>query len=265
MTKLASKEYKLQWIPVRNLAVVWPEAQRPYREWRAKQIADSFDPDQFDPIKVTLPNGNGIYHVCDGQTRARAVDMLWGPNEQVPCLVAEETDPARAAEIFLGTNTNRSHVDKIAKFKVAVTAKRPVECAINGIVRHNGYRVENTHQPDTICAVEALKFAFNKGARVLDRTLRVLRDTWSGDQAAVVSSLIKGYSVFICEYDVIDFDRLRNVMAKNFTPGKLAIAAKNLKESNRITGTAAIVSILLTNYNSGCRNKLKRKAGTKEE
>ena len=59
-SQLSSKDYKLEWIRVRDLAVVWPEAQRPYKERWAKEIADNFDPDKFDPIKVTLPNGNPL-------------------------------------------------------------------------------------------------------------------------------------------------------------------------------------------------------------
>jgi len=259
-----TKDFKLQWIAVRNLAVVWTEAQRPYQEWWAKQIADDFDPDKFDPVKVTLPNGNGIYHICEGQHRTRAVEILWGANEQVPCLVAEESDPARAAEIFLGTNTNRNTVNKIAKFKVAVTATRKDEVAIDRIVRHNGYRVEGSHAANTICAVEALKFAFNKGPKTLDQTLRVLRDTWSGDAAAVSSTLLKGYATFICEYSSdIDFARLQSVLAKKYTPGKLAMDAKGVKETLGITTTAAVVHLLLKTYNHGNRNPLKRK-GTKE-
>ena len=259
---LSAKQYKLEWIAVRNLAVVWPEAQRQFQEWWAKEIADGFDPAMFDPVKVTLPNGNGIYHICEGQHRARAVEMLWGPNETVPCLVAQETDPARAAEIFLETNTHRNHVNKIAKFKVAVTANRKIEVAIDRIVRHNGYRVEASHAQDTIGAVEGLKFAHNKGAKTLDRTLRVLRDTWSGDVAAVTSPLIKGYASFICEFSSeLDFDRLRECMAKKYTPGKLLIEAKAVKETLRITLTAAVVHILLTTYNRGIRTKPLKKKG----
>jgi hypothetical protein len=258
--ELSSKKYKIEWIAVRNLAVVWPEAQRPYQEWWAKEIAAEFDPDKFDPVKVTLPNGNGIYHICEGQHRKSAVEILWGPNEQVPCLVAQDADPGRAAEIFLGANTSRNYVNKIAKFNVAVTAERKTEVNINKIVHHNGYRVDGSHGKDTIAAVDALKFAYNKGPKTLDRTLRVLRDTWSGDPSAVVSSLLKGYASFICEFSAdLDFTKLANCMAKKFTPGQLAIQAKGVKETLHITVTAAVVHLILETYNRGLRTKLKRK------
>jgi len=250
----AAKDYKLQWIPVRNLAVVWPDAQRPYYEYWAKDIAEAFDPDMFDPVKVTLPNGNGIYHICEGQHRTRAVEILYGPNEQVPCLVAQESNPARAAKIFLDTNTRRKHVTKVAKFKVAVTAGEKTEVAIDRIVRHNGYRVEGTHATDTIAAVEGLKFGYTKGAKTLDRTLRILRDTWSGDPTAVASPILKGYCAFICEFSAqLDFERLRDVIAKKYTPGKLLIDAKNVKDALKIRAADAVVHLLLQTYNRNSR------------
>lgn len=253
-------EHKLEWIAVRNLAVVWPEAQRPYQEWWAKQIAEAFDPAVFEPVKVTLPNGNGIYHICEGQHRTRAVEMLWGPDEQVPCLVAPETDPARAADLFLKTNTGRNYVSKVHRFKVAVTAGYNVEVAIDRIVHHNGYRVEASHAQDCISAVEALKFAYTKGAKTLDRTLRVLRDTWSGDASAVTSPLIRGYAAFICEFSgELDFNRLRTCMAKRFTPGKLLIDAKGVRDALHIPTASAVVHLLLETYNTRNSKPLKRK------
>src|SRR5215510_1035009 len=127
--------------------------------------ADAFAWGMVGVEKVTLPKGYSIYHICEGQHRARAVEMLHGPDERVPCLVADAPDQKRAAEIFLATNTHRNHVNKIAKFKVAVVAGRQIEVAIDKIVKHNGYRVDGSHAQDTIAAVEALKFAHNKGAR----------------------------------------------------------------------------------------------------
>jgi hypothetical protein len=260
--RFSQRDIKLEWIPVRNLAVVWPEAQRPYKEWWAKEIADGFDPEKFDPVKTMLPNGNGIHHICEGQHRTGAVRILWGQDECVPCLVAQEGDPARAADIFLDTNTNRDAVSRVQKFKVSVVAKRPDEVAIDRIVRHCGYRVDGSKTQDVIAAVDALRYGYTKGGRTLDRTLRVIRDTWGGDPAAVAGPVIRGYAAFICEFsDQIDWTRLRDLMAKKFTPGRLVIAAKAAKEALQCNSLQAMVSILLRTYNKGlpAARHLKRK------
>jgi len=264
MTEAKLTRMEITHIPVRNLAVVWPEAQRPYNEAWAKEIAEAFDPDKFDPVKVTMPNGNGIYHICEGQHRVGAIRMLWGHDTLCPCLVAPEADPARAAEIFLDTNDNRDLVKKIAKFKVSVTAKRQEECAIDRICRHCGYRVEGSRAQDTVAAVDALKFVYRKGARTLDSTLHLLRDIWGGDPSATSAALLRGFGSFVCEFsEHMDKGRLREVVAKKYTPGKLVIDAKGVKELMHINSTEAVMHILLRLYNKGLHQsrQLKRKQG----
>src|SRR6516225_5950032 len=112
------ERYKTEWIPVKVLSVVWVNAQRPYDEKWAKQIADNFDPDKFDPIVVTQPNGQGIYHIVEGQHRRHALEMFAaktnngiGENELAPCRVIDEVDPARAAEIWLGNNSRLQNLN----------------------------------------------------------------------------------------------------------------------------------------------------------
>jgi hypothetical protein len=250
--KFDQKKTVLEWIPVRNLAVVWTEAQRPYKESWAKEIASNFDPEKFDPVKTMLPNGNGIHHICEGQHRVGAIRMLWGHDEKVPCLVAQESDPARAAEIFLDTNTNRDHVSNVAKFKVGVVAQRKEEVSINRIVQHCGYRVETGSSENAISAVNGLRFVYSKGAKTLDQTLSIIRKTWGGDPTAVSSPILRGYGAFICEFsEHIDWERLRSVMIKRGSPGKLMIDTTGLKEFMKCSNTTAMVSILLKTYNRG--------------
>lgn len=260
--RLENAKYKLQWIACKNLSVVWAQAQRPYREARAREIADNFDPDLFDPLKVTLPNGHGIYHVCDGQTRKGAVEMLFGPNEQVPCLVAQEGDPVRAAEIFLQTNTGRRPPTLIDNFKVSVTAKRPVEVDIDQIVRRNHYRVDGSPSHDCISAVAALRFVYSVcGKKVLDDTLRVIHEIWHEDRNAVAAPIIRGLGVFLNEFGA-HMDRKRFVqVTKKWTPGTLVRDAKATRELHHGSTTEAIVQLLLGNYNRSLRGNqvLKRK------
>jgi len=255
------KTFKTEFIYIRNLAVVWAEAQRPYNAKWAQQIADNFDPDKFDHVKVTLPNGNGIYHICEGQHRVRAAEIYLGPNQKVPCIVAPESDPARAAELFLATNADRSYVTKVARFKVAVTAKHNDEVNINKIVIQNGYRVEANHTQDTIAAVDALKFAYGKTRKTLHETLSTLRGTYGGDPAAVAAAIIKGYALFICEFSgQINFDHLRKSVRKRFSsPNDLKQGAKSIKEARKIPLMTAVYTLLLECYNRGQRVKLKRK------
>lgn len=266
---MSERSFKTEerYIELRNLAVVWPDAQRPFNRKRAERIAAEFDPDKFMPPKVTLPNGNGIYHICEGQHRTAAARIYLGDDSQkILCLMAAADTPARAAEIFLGINTDVDPVNKIAKFRVAVTAKRPDEVAIDLIVRHNGYRVDSSHNHDTIGAVDALKFVYNKGKRTLERTLHTLRQTWGGDANAVTGPLLRGYGTFICEYsEQIDWKRLSELLRKKYTPGELLNAIKGHKELHRISAVEAAVELIKAAYNKGLPTEKRLKRKTQED
>jgi hypothetical protein len=262
-TRLDTKGYKLEWIPCKQLSVVWVQAQRKLREERAKEIAANFDPDLFMPVRVTLPNGDGQYHICDGQHGKRAVELLFGADEKVPCLVAPEGDPVRAAELFLKLNTGRRPPDAIDHFKVAVTARMATEVAIDKIVRKNGFHVDRGQEKDKISAVSALINIYTTcSAKVLDQTLGEVRLTWPGDRNATQGPLLRGFGAFLNEFGThLNKERFREVTAKKWTPGSLIRDAKGTRELHGGGTTEAFVSLLLSNYNRGARGgtALKRK------
>ena len=256
-----------EYIAIENLSVVWAQAQRPYKESRAREIAENFDPDLFDPLKVTKPNGDGIYHICDGQTRKGAVEMLWGPKEKVPCYVAPEGDPVRASEIFLKTNTGRRPPSKIDHFKVSVTAERKNEVAIDRIVKHHRYRVDGSSAHDAIPAVGALSFVFTVcGPQILDQTLGTLREIWGEDRNAVVGPILRGLGVFLNEFGShLNHHRFVEVTKKKWTPGSLLRDAKAGREVHGGSTNDSIVQLLQSNYNRNLRGgtPLKRKESKK--
>jgi hypothetical protein len=214
-------------------------------------------------LKVTKPNGIGIYHVCDGQTRKGAVEMKYGPNEMVPCLVAPEGDPVRAAEIFLQTNTGRRPPSKIDNFKVSVTAKRSVEVAIDRIVKHHHYRVDSSNATNAIPAVEALRHVYVVcGPQVLDHTLRTVRELWEEDHNAVAGPIIRGLGIFLNEFGpYLNQQKFVEHTKKKWTPGGLQRDAKTARDVNGGSTADAIVALLTTNYNRHQRGgkPLKRK------
>lgn len=254
-------KFKLEWIPCKFLSVVWVQAQRRYNEGRVKDIAGKFDPELFNPVRVTLPNGNGIYHICDGQHGKGAVEHLYGPEEKVPCLVAPEGDPVRAAKLFLRMNTSQKPPSQIDHFKVSVVAREPVETSIDRIVRHHGFRVENRSAPKVITAVAALKAVFRCGPKVLDQTLGITRQIWPDLTAAMGGSVLRGMGTFLNEFgSYIDVARLVEVTQKKWNPETLVRDAKALKATHGWNTTEAVVQLLMTQYNHGIRKgALKRK------
>ena len=249
------KVHKIEWIPVGKISVVWANAQREFDEGHAKWIADNFDPDMVNPVRVTMPNGNGIYHCVDGQHTARAIEMLYGPDERAPCIVLPEADPARAASLFVGHNTNQKRPQPLQIFKVRVTAGNETAVAVNKIAASLGYRIENAHQDKNILAVAALESVYKKhGADVLTNTLKIIQATWGMDPNAVVSHIIRGYAAFIAEYgDQANWQRLKEVVQKRYTPGRFVGAAKTAREMTGGNMAEAVKKVLVGAYNRGHR------------
>ena len=269
MTKNRMLESTITYIPVRNLSVVWVQSQRPYNPRWAKEIADNLDPDMFDPILVTKPNGDGVYHIVEGQHRRHALEMFAskqggdGGSEQAPCRVIAEADPARAAEIWLGVNGGRRAIKPIHGFRVAVTARREPETTIQEIIHKNGFMIEERRQKNCVCAVGALKTVFVRhgGRMTLDKVLKILRQMWDGDPSSVSSALLRGFGLFVNEHGPhIDVRRLISRVSDRMSPFQLLDAAEAWKQSVNENLDTAVAELLMREYNKGLKeHRLKHK------
>jgi hypothetical protein len=261
MTK--KQETKEVFVAIKNLSVVWRQAQRKFREAWAKEIAEDFDPDKFDPPVITKPNGEGKYHIVEGQHRVWAAKANYGDEEQLKCRQVDADEPARAAEIFLGINSGRKAVKPVTKFLVAVVANRVDEVAINRLVNKIGYKVTETKGDYCISAVSSMVYVYQRqGISVLQDALLTLDKTWPGDHAAFQGELIKGYAVFINEFPNVDRTRVAEVIVKApFSPNTLIAAARLYRDQHRTSMTEAMSEILRAKYNRNCREdrKLRKK------
>ena len=248
----------VEWIPIKQLSVVWSQSQRALNERHAQHIADNFDPEMFGTLSVTLPNGSGIYHLIDGHHRKVAVERLWGEEERVPCQVYDAHDPARAAELFDNLNTARRAPSPLDIFRVRVTAKNEIEVAINRIVHACGYIIghkgENS-KANNIGCVGALKGIYSSyGGDVLKNALDLITAIWGQeDRTALDATIVRGVAEFLSEYRHVDWKRLREVISHKYTASRLHGAAKSYKELHGGTMPGAIKALIVSTYNQGQR------------
>lgn len=260
MSKLGKDHgfHETEWIPVKNLSIVWAEAQRPLNKGHARRITDNFDPDMFGTIAVTKPNGKGIYHVIDGQHRIVAVTEMYGQEEKVPCQVFDAVDPARAAQIFDEVNSGRRALQPVELFKVRVTAGKELQVEVNKIVNKCGYFVGHRNANSLQC-VGALEGVYQSyGPLVLEAVLRIYRKMWGEEN--VNSVIVRGIGMLLSEFRHIDFERLATAISGKYTPARLLAAAKTAKEMAGGTAPALIRDILVARYNAtvrGDKNKLR--------
>lgn len=255
MMTFDKSSFSTKWVSVKDLSIVWANSQRLFDENWAKQIADSFDPDMFDELIVTLPNGNGIYHIVDGQHRKAAIQSLYGEDEKVPCRVVQAADPARAAQIFDRCNTARKRPSPIDMFKVRVTAGNETEVAVNRIVKNAGYTISSNLRDGNIAAVQALVSVYRSfGADVLRDTLTIIQATWGLDKHAVSAPLIRGFGAFMSEYGrKANWQRVSDRVGKQYTPGRFIGAAKTAREMLRGSTADAVKQVIVNTYNHGLR------------
>lgn len=257
------KSFKeIKWIPVRNISVIWAEAQRPLNEKHAQNIADNFDPEMFGTLAVTKPNGHGIYHAIDGHHRKVAIEKLWGKDEMVPCQVFDAEDPARAAQLFDHINSARKTPQPLDLFKVRVTAGNEVQVGVNNVALKCGFTVTG-RQPNSIACVAALEGVYQTcGPIVLEASLRLIKRVWGVDQSAVSGNIVRGFGMFLSEFRHVDVDKLVACMANKYTPARLQGAARTSREMNGGNIPTAVKDLMVSTYNATIRsdkNKLKSK------
>lgn len=255
MTGFDRKVTKIEWIPVGKISVIWVQAQRPLDEKHARQIAENFDPEMFGILSVTLPNGDGVYHAIDGHHRKVAVEMMgWGGDQKLPCEVFDASDPARAAKLFDKINSARKAPQPIDLFKVRVTAGDDVEVAVDKIVRGNGYHIGASMHDRSISCVQALVSVYRThGQEPLDSALKIIQATWGNDRNAVNATIVRGYGEFLAEHRHTNWQRLKECIAKRYTPGRFLGAARTARDIDGGSLPSSIKRLLLTNYNRGLK------------
>ena len=210
-------------------------------------------------LRVVAPHpglGDGIEN-CPGDLVdvGLLVDEGRGARAQLAARVVSAKDPARAAVIFDKINTGRRLPSGIEKFRVRVTAGAETEVAINKVVSMLGYRIDASPDANCIRATAALINVHNVfGLEVLRETLSTIRTTWRDDKGATEGPIIEGFGSLIGEHrGHLDWKRLREKTALNYTPGRLLGQAKADKETLGGRLADGIRRVLIRNYNQGLR------------
>ncbi len=257
------KGFKIEWIPVKNLSIVWAASQRRLNNNQVQTIMDQFDPEMFGTIAVTKPNGQGVYHIIDGQHRKAAVERMWKGDEKVPCQVFDAEDPARAAQLFDHINSGRRRPQPIELFMVRVTAGYPLQVAVNKTVQACGFHVSSaggkSHAVGGVSCVQALESVYeSNGAEILTATLITIKETWGlEDTTAVSAYLIRGLGAFFAQFRHVDRNKLIQALSARFTAAQLMAASRASKDIYGGNLTLAVKEMILRTYNKIARGPKK--------
>jgi hypothetical protein len=186
--KRVERAARLRWIPIDKTRVS-PLAQREINQARIDHLAANFDPEELGT--PTVNERDGHFYVIDGQHRIEALKQIGWGDQAIQCWTYVGLTEQEEAEKFLKLNDNLT-VHAFPRFKVAVTAERPVETDIDRIVRTAGLVVSQDKVPGAIAAVGTLRRVYSRSdAKTLARTLRIARDAYgdAGMEAPVIDGI----------------------------------------------------------------------------
>lgn len=233
-------------------------AQREFSDSWGEYLEKNFNLDLVGMLTVSYRDG--VYWVVDGQHRTHGL-ISWAKREfgeewadwtvHVNCHY-NLTERAEAA-LFLSFN-NRRTISAYDKFTVGVTADLAVPTDINRVVLSVGLRVDKARKPGSVSAVGALDYVYRMGdAVLLQKTLRTIRDAWSG--MGFDADVIKGAALVLNRYEGrVDEARLVQKLASVPSGAKgIRQSAHVIKDSHGAKSDVAHAAAITEAYNRGAR------------
>lgn len=236
-------------LPVHKLKVVYT-AQRALTR-SAENIVKNFNINLFLPIIVS--ERDGIYYVIDGQHRLYAARKLFGEDYLMECKVIHGLSQEEESELFVMLNSSSNPLQYADKAKGLYYAKNESITTLYSICANHGVELgieddKRATADGRITAVKALTDTYNKiGAKLTERLVRLLNDTWDGKAEAFRQEMIKAVGVILSLYSKeLDDNKFIKKLSK-INPAELIRMAKNDRITNAKT-EAKIARIMVNNY-----------------
>lgn len=260
---VARPNTKVVRVPVNKLRI-HPTAQRDITTGKIKAMMANFDLDAIGvlhAVQYDVPgpgNGWGIW-IIDGQHRVDILQRLEFGEWEVDVMIhLDVKDDARASQLFLELG-ERSVIHPWHKFDNAVRAG--IQDAVGSFVLADrfGFKVHKNAGDGHIVCVKALTDAWNLDEGIsLEKTLRVIAESWGTDKAGTDGFLISGLSNLFYRFGhLIDSPALIKKLAKyEGGPSKLLGAAKGIRSIRKVTVARCVTIHVADLYNAGRRLNL---------
>lgn len=201
-TQRVERQSRLLWVPIDQMSTS-PVAQRRFSAPQANSYAADFRLESLGyPV---LNKRDDRWYVVDGQHRIAALRLIGFGDLSLECECYFGLTEREEADLFLERN-DRKNVTSYEKFRVALTAGRETETAVNEVVMAQGLRVAKGDSDGCVSAVVALLSVYERGGpQTLGRSLAILRDAYGGSHAALVTPVISGLGL-VCQRYNGEFD-----------------------------------------------------------
>jgi len=205
-----------EWVYLSDMQVT-PAAQRKYQGAHASRIAADFDLEALG-YPVVNHRDNAVW-IVDGQHRVGALKIMgWDQatateprGQQIECEVYYDLTEAQEADLFLRRDMRKA-VAPMDKYKIAVTAGRADESAVQRIVAELGLHVgigsQYIQAPSTLTKVYR-----NGGETALGRALLIIREAYG--ETGFKAPIIGGIGLLITRYgNLVTTERVIEALQK---------------------------------------------------
>lgn len=229
--------------------------QRPVDMRRVKKMANLYNPNLVNPVKVSLRDGK--YWCFDGNHTKHMLILRNGNKDlDVDCDVYRGLTYEEEAELFsLQTGLSRA-VGSNKKLKALYEAKDVDVTEFVDCVRNAGLRVDfdkRTGGNGNIVACSALFKIFKKtNASDFNAILVIIRDAWNMDDQSLRKEILNGVYIFYTTYKP---DINTDLAIDHFSKISPTVIIREGKASQTSGDTKYAVQLLKA-YNKGLRYKL---------
>lgn len=244
-------EPSLEILKVKDLEVD-QYAQRTYKDAHAQHLADSWDPEQVGIFKVSR-RAKGQLMVLDGQHRRSAMLKLDKDAEEIFALVYEGLTLSEEAKIFLRDNVKNRKPTTVDIFRISVVAEDPVAVEIDKVLRDRGLHVALDAGNNSVPAVGALNWLYERGGAVLlGRTLDLVDRAWGAEaRGGRDGNMLKGLGYVLSKATgaTLDVESLAFKLGAEAKPSQLLGRARTHKHATGAALWREMANVAVAIYN----------------
>ena len=237
-------------IPISSL-VSNQDYQRKLSQRHIDRTIANFDLYQINPIKVS--RRNGLNYVINGQHTIEIIAAASGSRETpVWCMVYDDLEYLHEADIFAKQQKYTKQLSSYEIFMANVEADSDDHIVIKSIVEQCGLRLATSKRRGSICAVASLLEIFEKyGYDGLDRTIKLIVQTWEGEPNSLTTSMLRGVALLVATFG----DSLRDDL---FADRVGAVSAREVSRTakERRAGSIGYAETMLLIYNKKTKSTL---------
>ena len=246
------RQAKLKWVPVAKMQVS-PVAQRDFRQARIDELAANFDPEQMGAPTVNIRTDGGVW-IIDGQHRIEGYKGWMGDgkweDQSIQCFVYEGLNEEEEADIFLKLN-DTLQVTSFDRFRIAVTAGRPVETEIDRIVRANHLRISRNRTGIEVGSTRAvttlMRIYKRSGPQGLAKTLRIAWNAYGQD--GLESMVLDGLGLVVGRHADINEDEFARKLQHKLSITPLLSGAERYYTTQRASKANCVAASAVDIYN----------------